>query len=88
MAGDGGGSREVRALPVKTLEERVRRIEDRLAIEDLVADYCSGIDNRDLDRFMSCFTADAVVRYQDRVMELRRFRPPTQYLPWVSDRST
>ena len=71
MAGDGGGSREVRALAAKTLEERVRRIEDRFAIEDLVADYCSGIDNRDLDRFISCFTADAVLRHQDRVMELR-----------------
>ena len=56
--------------PANTLEERVRRIEDRFAIQDLVAEYCSGIDNRDLDRFISCFTSDAVVRHQDGVMEL------------------
>jgi ketosteroid isomerase-like protein len=54
-----------------TLEQRVKRIEDRFAIGDLVAEYCFGIDNRDLGRFVACFTADAVVRHQDGVMELR-----------------
>ena len=37
---------------------------------DLVADYCAGIDNRDLDLFVSCFTEDAVVRHEDGVMSL------------------
>jgi ketosteroid isomerase-like protein len=53
-----------------TLEDRIQRIEARFAIMDLVAEYCTGIDSRDLDRFVSCFTEDAVVRHQDGVLSL------------------
>jgi uncharacterized protein (TIGR02246 family) len=48
----------------------LQRIEDRFAIMDLVATYCSAIDSRDLDAFIDCFTADAVLRHEDRVMHL------------------
>ena len=52
------------------LERRIGHIEDRFAIMDLVADYCAAIDGRDLDRFVSCFTADGVIRHADGVMRL------------------
>jgi uncharacterized protein (TIGR02246 family) len=55
----------------KELEARVRRIEDRFAIHDLVSAYCTAIDSRDLDGFVACFTVDAVVRFQDGVLDLR-----------------
>jgi uncharacterized protein (TIGR02246 family) len=53
-----------------SLEDRLRRIEDRFAIMDLVAAYCSAIDGRDLDAFVDCFTADGVIRHEDGVMRL------------------
>ena len=52
------------------VEERVKRLEDRFAIQDLVASYCSAIDGRDLARFVSLFTDDAVMRHRDGVMRL------------------
>lgn len=58
-AKDGGG-----------LDERLRRIEDRFAIIDLVADYCNAIDDRDLETFLSLFTEDAIVRHRDGAMRL------------------
>ena len=54
-----------------TLEDRVGRLEDRFAIMDLESEYCAGIDNRDLDRFLACFSQDAVLRHQDGALELR-----------------
>jgi ketosteroid isomerase-like protein len=57
-------------LSADSIEERIRRLEHRFAIMDLVANYCAGIDNRDLDRFVSCFTEDAVLRHQDGVLSL------------------
>ena len=51
-----------------TLEDRVGRLEDRFAIMDLESEYCAGIDNRDLDRFLACFSQDAVL---DGALELR-----------------
>jgi uncharacterized protein (TIGR02246 family) len=50
--------------------EKVQRIEDRFAIQDLVASYCSAIDERHLPRFVSLFTDDAVLRHRDGVMRL------------------
>lgn len=52
------------------VKERVKRLEDRFAIQDLVAAYCSAIDQRDLPRFLSLFTEDAVLRHRDGVMRL------------------
>ena len=52
------------------LAARLQRIEDRFAIQDLVAEYCRAIDDRDLAAFVGCFTADCVVRHRDGVMRL------------------
>src|SRR5215204_1881112 len=49
------------------VKERVKRLEDRFAIQDLVASYCNAIDGRDLARFVSLFTDDAVMRHRDGV---------------------
>ena len=54
----------------RSFEERLERLEARFAIMDLVSEYCAAIDSRDLERFVDCFTADAVVRHQDGVMRL------------------
>ena len=40
------------------------------ALNDLVTAYCSAIDERDLPRFLSLFTDDAVQRHRDGVMRL------------------
>lgn len=42
-----------------TLEERIRRLEDRAAIQDLVAAYFCAVDMDDYDAVARCFTADA-----------------------------
>ena len=60
MAPEGEGS----------LAERVRRLEDRFAIQDLVAAYCRAIDDRDLEAFLGLFTADATLCHRDGVMRL------------------
>jgi len=51
-------------------DARLRRLEDRFAIQDLVAAYCNAIDERDLDRFLSLFTDEAVQRHRDGVMRV------------------
>lgn len=51
-------------------DDRLRRLEDRVAIQDLVAEYCRAIDDRDLEAFVGCFTADGVLRHRDGVMRL------------------
>lgn len=44
-----------------TIEERLKHIEDRLALQDLLHAYCTAIDTMtDLDALMACFTEDAV----------------------------
>ena len=53
-----------------SLDQRVRRLEARVAISDLVTAYCSAIDERDLRRFLSLFTNDAVLRHRDGVMRV------------------
>ena len=57
-------------MPDEEVGKRLQRLEDRFAIGDLVASYCSAIDERDLGRFLSLFTADAVLRHRDGVMRL------------------
>jgi uncharacterized protein (TIGR02246 family) len=54
----------------EAVEGRIQRLEERFAISDLVASYCSAIDERDLARFVSLFTEDAVLRHRDGVMRL------------------
>jgi uncharacterized protein (TIGR02246 family) len=57
-------------MPEDWVLEKIQRLEDRFAIQDLVASYCSAIDGRDLARFVSLFTDDAVMRHRDGVMRL------------------
>jgi ketosteroid isomerase-like protein len=54
-----------------TLEERVRHLEDRVAIGELIARYCLVMDNRDVDAIESLFTPDARVWSADGVMDAR-----------------
>nr|NIS34832.1 nuclear transport factor 2 family protein [Actinomycetota bacterium]NIU69581.1 nuclear transport factor 2 family protein [Actinomycetota bacterium]NIW31455.1 DUF4440 domain-containing protein [Actinomycetota bacterium]NIX23794.1 DUF4440 domain-containing protein [Actinomycetota bacterium] len=42
------------------LEARLRRVEDQLAIRQLVAEYGFAVDAHDLDRLAELFTPDAV----------------------------
>ena len=43
-----------------TLEQRVQRLEDRAALEELVAAYCRGADTEDADLFSSVWHKDAI----------------------------
>ena len=54
-----------------TLEERVRHIEDRVAIGELIARYCLVMDSRDVDAIEPLFTPDARVWSADGVMDAR-----------------
>lgn len=47
----------------ETLEDRVRRLEQRTAIEELRAEYCYRIDDRDWDGFADLFTEDAFLSF-------------------------
>ena len=52
----------------ETIEQRIRRLEDRAAIDELIARYGFTIDDRDLPAIADLFTDDAVVRSADGVM--------------------
>ena len=41
-------------------------IEDRVAIQDLIAKYCWALDTGDVESFVACFTPDAVIVEDDR----------------------
>ncbi len=44
-----------------TLEDRVKQIEDRQALEDVLISLCTAIDSMsDIDGILACFTEDAV----------------------------
>lgn len=43
-----------------TLEDRVRKLEDRAELHDLVATYFQATDDDDYDRLGDCFTSDAI----------------------------
>lgn len=45
---------------VRDLLRRVDELESRVAIRDLVSEYCIGFDRRDLERFMGIWHPDAV----------------------------
>jgi ketosteroid isomerase-like protein len=51
-----------------SIEKRIRRLEDREAIHELIARYAIAMDDRDLAAFPEVFTQDTVLRSQDGVM--------------------
>ena len=53
------------ALGAESLEERLRAVEDRLAIEQLMMRYAAALNTDDADTYVSLFTPDAT-------FELRR----------------
>ncbi len=50
---------------------RLQQLEDRFALQDLVAAYCRAIDDRDLETFVSLFTRDGRMRHQDSAMDVQ-----------------
>jgi uncharacterized protein (TIGR02246 family) len=70
------------------LEDRVRVLEDRAAIMDLIARYAMGIAHRDLESFVQCFASDAVFDLdpprlvgREQIREfLKDMRPETPHL--------
>lgn len=57
------------ATTTRTLEERVRRLEDKQAIHELVHLYGFVMDERDIDGLDSLFTADAHLGSADGVFD-------------------
>ncbi|WP_148573858.1 nuclear transport factor 2 family protein [Nocardioides caldifontis] len=55
----------------RTLEERLRRLEDRREIDDLVLLYFLAMDERDLDALPRIFTEDAYLGSRDGVFDAR-----------------
>jgi ketosteroid isomerase-like protein len=55
-------------MPSVTLEDRIRRLEDRQEISDLIARYGLVMDNRDVDAMPALFTPDVRIRSADGVM--------------------
>jgi len=53
---------------VRRLEMRVRALEDRAELRELVARYGLAIDDRDIDSLSGLFTADGSFRSRDGVM--------------------
>jgi ketosteroid isomerase-like protein len=51
-----------------TLEARLRQLEDRTEIGELVTRYCLAMDNRDMTEIPALFTADVQIRSPDGVM--------------------
>ena len=52
------------------LEQRIRRLEDRVEIGELIARYGLVMDNRDLAAMPELFTQDVVIRSGDGVMNV------------------
>jgi gamma-hexachlorocyclohexane dehydrochlorinase len=53
-------SAEARSGELKALLRRVDELESRIALRDLVTDYCLGFDTRDWERFIGIWHPDAV----------------------------
>lgn len=49
-----------------SIEDRLLRLENRVAIGELIARYCFAIDARDEEALLDCFTEDIEFRRQDR----------------------
>jgi len=45
---------------MQSMERRLDELESRMALRDLVTDYCLGFDNRDWNRFISIWHEDAI----------------------------
>jgi len=54
-----------------SLETRLRRLEDRVAIEELIARYGLVMDDRDMDAMPGLFTGDVRILSRDGVMDAR-----------------
>ena len=57
--------------PLQPLEQRLRRLEDREAIRELIAQYGFAVDDRDIEKLSSCFTRDGTFRSLDGVLDAR-----------------
>lgn len=55
-------------LEPASLEERIRALEDRAELRELVARYGVAVDDRDIDALSALFTPDAIFRSVDGVM--------------------
>ena len=45
-----------------TIEDRLRKIEDRIALQDVLTAYCNAVDSlSDMEGLLNCFTEDAVL---------------------------
>jgi len=53
----------------RSLEGRIRRLEDQAEIRQLVSRYCFVVDDRDLDGMADCFIPDGRFRSADGVMD-------------------
>jgi ketosteroid isomerase-like protein len=53
----------------RSLEDRIRRLEDQAEIRQLVSRYCFVVDDRDLEGIGDCFVADGRFRSADGVMD-------------------
>lgn len=69
MCGARDGAELSRSPLVSAIEGRLRRVEDRLAIRELVSAYTFAIDDRDLDRVADLFAEDGRFRSADGVMD-------------------
>ena len=56
--------------PKRTLEQRLQELEDRTAIDELIARYCVVMDDRDMAAMPGLFTADVRIRSADGVVDL------------------
>ena len=55
------------------LEARLRRIEDRAALEDVLLQYYAAVDTlSDMDSLLDCFTSDAVFDVKDLGLDIYR----------------
>lgn len=57
--------------PAASLEARLRRLEDRAELRELVARYAVAIDDRDIDAIAALFTPEGAFRSRDGVMNAR-----------------
>src|SRR5690625_3524374 len=70
-AGRGGGlidwhSPKSMAIPAqeeKAMSTRLEQLADRMDIQDLLIDYCTAVDQGEIDRFDELFTPDAWIDY-------------------------
>lgn len=58
-------------LQIATLESRIRRLEDREDIHELVARYGLAMDDRNMAEMPDLFTQDVLIRSADGVMNAR-----------------